>query len=211
MEQEVNFLYNARYYKQGDNGPKKSVWFVLHGYGQLATYFIKKFSILSEMGHKVIAPEGLHRFYQLGFTGRVGASWMTREDRLRDIHNYLTYLDAVYSAEIADPSDTSINILGFSQGAATASRWVTQTDVQFDKLILWAGIFPPDMKFDLSRSRLHGKKIYLTYGTEDHFVTQEKLDEQQSLVAKLDVSPEVIIFDGGHEIDKSTLEKIARN
>ena len=36
-----------------------------------------------------MAPEGLSRFYLEGFSGKVGATWMTREDRLNDIDNYL--------------------------------------------------------------------------------------------------------------------------
>lgn len=206
MEQSISFNFNARYCKLGDITPdSKAVWFVLHGYGQLATYFIKKFEVLVDQGHCVIAPEGLHRFYLMGFNGRVGASWMTREDRLRDIENYLKYLNGIYRAEIPAERGFKINVLGFSQGAATASRWVTQNEVSFDKLILWAGIFPPDLNMDLSSTRLQDKKIYLTYGLQDQYVTAEKLSEQNELVSRLGVNTEVLTFDGGHEIDNDTL------
>src|ERR1051325_10016453 len=47
---------------------------------------------------RLVAPEGLSRFYlsERATERRVGASWMTREDRLAEIADYLGYLDAVY-------------------------------------------------------------------------------------------------------------------
>ena len=35
----------------------------MHGYGQLAEYFIRKFNVLEEQNICVIAPEGFSRFY----------------------------------------------------------------------------------------------------------------------------------------------------
>jgi hypothetical protein len=52
------------------------VWFVCHGYGQLAAYFIRHFAFLTENAPAtvVIAPEGLSRFHLSGNGGRVGAT-----------------------------------------------------------------------------------------------------------------------------------------
>ena len=39
-EQELYFNYKARYYTQGElTTTTKKIWFVLHGYGQLAKFF----------------------------------------------------------------------------------------------------------------------------------------------------------------------------
>lgn len=210
MDHEVVFTYSARYCKLGNISPQtKVLWIVLHGYGQLAPYFIKKFQVLNDMGHCVIAPEGLNRFYNKGFSGRVGATWMTNEDRLKDIENYINYLNSIYLQEIPSNPAFQINILGFSQGAATASRWVTQSAVHFDSLILWAGIFPSDMNMELSKKRLHGKKIVFVVGFNDPFVSNEILSEQNELALGMEVSPNIITFDGGHDIDSKILRKIA--
>jgi hypothetical protein len=52
-----------------------------------------------------VAPEGLSRFYfEGGFHGpgsKVGATWMTREDRLAKIEDYVGYLDALHDAVFA--------------------------------------------------------------------------------------------------------------
>jgi hypothetical protein len=72
----------ARYFILGEAGPfTRQVWFVCHGYGFLGGDFLKNFEALNEKEHLVVASEGLHRFYLYGTGGKVGASWMTKEDR----------------------------------------------------------------------------------------------------------------------------------
>lgn len=210
MEQHsINFSFEARYFQLGKiTSATRDVVFVLHGYGQHAKYFLRKFSPLESDEMCVIAPEGLSRFYLEGFSGRVGATWMTKEDRLTDIKNYITYLNAVYRRVIVENSDIRVSVIGFSQGAATASRWVADGCIDFHKLILWAGIFPPDMDFEKASSQLRQKSVYYVYGTEDPFLSQEKLNEMKVLSAKLEVKPQLLTFKGGHDIDSSTLQRI---
>ena len=121
MEKRIDFTYQARYHQLGElNTKTKHLIFALHGYGQQSKYFIRKFRSLVEYGICIIAPEGLNRFYLEGYSGRVGATWMTKEDRETDILNYLRYLNAIY-AQLTTHS-VKVTILGFSQGAATESR-----------------------------------------------------------------------------------------
>ena len=74
------------------------IWLVFHGYGQLAEYFIKKFEDLDPTKNFIIAPQGLSKYYLQGVYGRVGASWMTKEDRLTEIANQYAYIDEVLKA-----------------------------------------------------------------------------------------------------------------
>jgi predicted esterase len=216
-ESNVTFPFRARFVSSGAvNTATREVWFVLHGYGQLAPYFIRKFEPVFSPHRCIVAPEGLHRFYHepvqqraAGAPGRVGASWMTREARLTDIENYLACLAAIYRAVIPSGFGGSVSILGFSQGAATACRWaLAQPDV-FERLILWAGIFPEDIDFDLGHTILANKKTVMVYGTDDPFLTRERLALSENLVAKLQINPEVFTYAGGHDIDVSALKKIA--
>ena len=71
----------ARYYTLDPAEAVREVWFVLHGYGQLAGAFLRHFERLQDGARLFIAPEALSRYYLPGHQ-RVGASWMTREDRL---------------------------------------------------------------------------------------------------------------------------------
>lgn len=215
MEQhELTFTCKARYYKTGDRkAHTRQLWFVLHGYGQLAQYFVRKFNILSQHGICVIAPEGLSRFYledvssrmQSG-NNRVGATWMTRENRVMDIENYIRYLDTLYQTETKDHPSIPVTVLGFSQGAATASRWVTEGSVPFNRLILWAGVFPPDIKFESGRS-LKDKETVVVYGNQDPFLNDNRYTEMETISSKLGIHPTRMTFEGGHDIDSDTLLK----
>jgi predicted esterase len=212
----ISFQFKARYQTLGKlDANTQKVWFVLHGYGQLAEYFLRKFKSLETQGIFVIAPEGLSRFYiedvtrrSQGGSQRVGATWMTRENRLMDIENYLTYLNTVYQQALGNRKDLDVTILGFSQGAATASRWVLENQIHFNRLLLWAGMFPDDMDFTKGHEVLLNKKVQLVYGTKDHFLNDERLVHMEKLTQKLNVSAEVITFDGAHEIDEPTLSRL---
>jgi predicted esterase len=210
-EANVDFQFKARYHKLGTlDSNTKQVWIVLHGYGQLARFFIKKFEILVPEGICIIAPEGLSRFYLSDLTekgrpdNKVGATWMTQENRLMDIENYLAYLDMVYRKELSARPNVRVTLLGFSQGSATACRWVTH-GVKFEKLILWAGLFPPDMDFREGHQILAAKKTYLVVGDQDPYLTDERMNEFDDLSRKLGIAPEKIVFNGKHEIHERTL------
>jgi predicted esterase len=208
----ISFNYRAPYYKRGViNDSTREVWIVLHGYGQLARFFLRKFEKLVQQNICVIAPEGLSHFYLEETqsrirTGnmRVGASWMTRENRLNDIDNYLSYLQAVYAREIGD-YNLPVTILGFSQGAATASRWIADGRINFSRLILWAGVFPPDMNFERGKTVLQGKETLFIYGDRDPFLKDNTFTEFKTLSETLGISPRYIVFEGEHDIDEKTL------
>lgn len=215
-EQEVRITYKARYYTQGEiKASTKKIWFVLHGYGQLAKFFIKKFNVLSHAGIYVIAPEGLSKFYLEDVTSRarsgnnrVGATWMTRENRMADIENYITYLNTVYKNEVPESFPGEITILGFSQGAATATRWAIEGNIIFHQLILWAGVLPPDMNFAKAQEILTDKKLIEVFGKSDPYLNEERLKEVTSLHARLNINPQLIEFEGGHEINENVLTRL---
>ena len=205
----LKFSYEARYAQIGQlSADTRELWIVCHGYGQLAPYFINHFQALDQPQRVIVAPEGLNRFYLSGFEGRVGATWMTKEERLVDIQNYLAYLDTLYQhlTQGLDITNLKVTILGFSQGAATVSRWVTQGKIAFDRLILWAGIFPPDLNIPKSKARLDQKEVYFVYGNQDPFLSKgDRVAEQRSIARMLDVEPQMVQFDGEHVIHRETL------
>jgi len=213
MEHRINFDFNARYETLGAfHDGVTSLWLVCHGHGQLAKYFIQKFKGLDDGKTIVVAPEGLFRYYLEGFSGRVGATWMTKEDRLSDIDNYLRYLKAVLAEVSAQlPKNIKVTLFGFSQGAATISRFATQTDVDFDKLVLWAGIFPPDLPPLKSQRKLVNKKVYLVYGLQDPYLTEERIAEQEAIAEQIKVTPERITFEGEHELYEKVILRIRKD
>ena len=78
-EHSIKVENTAHYVSLGElNRETKEIWIVCHGYGQLAKFFIRKFKILQKESVYIVAPQGFHKFYLKGFSGRVGASWMTK-------------------------------------------------------------------------------------------------------------------------------------
>jgi predicted esterase len=201
----------ARYYTLGSlNADTRTVWFVCHGYGQLADYFIKKFEVLLDEHTCIVAPEAFNRFYLQGFDGRVGATWMTKEARLDDIKDYVNYLNTLY-AHLMSPVVTSsiqINILGFSQGVATVCRWVAAGQVKINKLILWGGLIPPDLQPGLTPAQLQELQLYVVNGNQDPFLKEAKLKMYIPDYTALGLNPRILSFEGGHDLHQETLLQI---
>jgi len=211
QEHHIRFDFEARYFTAGTlDTSTRQVWIVLHGYGQLAQYFLKKFEPLSTKNIFLIAPEGLSRFYlsELTATGRpdnkVGSTWMTREDRQTDIDNYIRYLDTVYSKVLAK-NTAPVTLFGFSQGCATVCRWAVDGHPIFNRLILWAGLYPPDMNFAKGHDILSAKENYMVIGDQDPFLTPERMNEFDQLAAKLNIQPRKLTFPGKHELNLDLL------
>ncbi len=206
--QHIPVKRNARYCTLGNlDDSTAHVWFVCHGYGQLAPYFIQNFKCIDDGRHYIVAPEGLSRFYLKGFEGRVGATWMTKEERELDIQDYVGYLDDLYDYIFNRISRSKVNVhlLGFSQGAATVSRWIALGNVTLESWILWAGLFPYDLTFEVNREKLLNARTFLLYGNHDPFRDEDKIKERKDLVDKEGLQYETIHFDGAHEIPEKTL------
>jgi predicted esterase len=189
------------------NPQAKNLIFALHGYGQLASYFIQKFEFLDPEKYFVIAPEGLHRFYLNGTSGRIGASWMTKENREDDIANYIHYLNTLLEKVTSENHYEKKYLLGFSQGGATASRLIGSGQHKFDVFLLWAAVFPPDMNRD-SLGKFNGSKNYLIIGDEDPYYSLEVIVDEQEKLKKTGMKFKVIHFNGKHTIHSETLKNI---
>lgn len=209
-EHHVAIQRTARYYTL-DADDVREVWFVLHGYGELAGDFIKHFEVIHNEHRLIVAPEALSRFYLRGHE-RVGASWMTKEDRQHEIGDYLAYLDAVYDRVFAtlDRSRVKVHVLGFSQGAATASRWTTMGSATADRLILWAGNFAHDLDLEAHAAVLRRLNLTFVVGGQDEFVTPERLTELETRLIEHSIPYRQRPFNGAHRLDAETLKLLAR-
>ncbi|MCH8276319.1 MAG: hypothetical protein IIA50_02090 [Bacteroidetes bacterium] len=135
-------MRTARYFEIGDlDSPVDDLWFVLHGYGQSAREFAEPFNDYAAEGRLIVLPEALSRFYVSHEGPVIGACWMTKEDRKSEIRDYIRYLNALYQevTGVSGVRNTRLTVLGFSQGTATATRWLASGDVTADRLILWGG------------------------------------------------------------------------
>src|SRR6267378_3261858 len=205
----------ARYHTLGAPGPgTREVWVVCHGYGQLASRFLEKLRVLDDGTRYLVAPEGLSRFYlsESPTERRVGASWMTREDRLAEIDDYVPYLDAVYADVFGSlaRAQVTLHALGYSQGASTVSRWAAMGNAQIDRLTLWGGEFPPDLDLTLDTvvNRLRAARMALVYGRSDEYITPKVVQTITARLRQHGIPFTEIPFDGGHELNEAVLRTL---
>ena len=211
IRNSIQVKKTATYYQNTtDLKDIEKVWICLHGYGQLAKFFANRFVELDSKRHLVVVPEGLSRFYLQGFSGRVGATWMTKEDREADIQDYIKYLDdlLVQLKSALNGKVVEWVVLGFSQGAATACRWVNAGKVNPNHLVLWAGIFPPDLSPGGKITNQELKTWYLI-GDEDPFKSEAKEAEFERIKNELGIIPTHIDFKGAHRIYPKPLLDLA--
>ena len=139
MKKQISISKTGKYSQIGKCSKKiNTVWIVLHGYGMLSEYFVKKFECIINETTLVIAPEATNRFYLRDNYTRVGASWMTKLDREQEISDNILFLDKLFSIikrEIGH-NNFKLNTLGFSQGGPTLVRWLMSNKLNTNSIIL---------------------------------------------------------------------------
>ncbi len=209
----------ARYYTLGPtHGFLRELWIVLHGYGQLARRFLSAFGPLDDGSRLVVAPEALSRFYldpvserRQQETPRVGATWMTREDRLAEIEDYIAYLEQL-TMELRHHlagAGPRIVVLGFSQGTATMCRWLAASELRADQIVLWAGGIPPELDVAEWAARLHGAPLTLVAGESDEMVPEAAVVAEGERLSAAGVAFTLLRYPAGHRIDPDALMRLA--
>jgi predicted esterase len=212
---------SARYYSVGPtHGFPRELWIVCHGYGQLAGRFIEQFAALDDGTRLIVAPEALSRFYLDPIAERrehreprIGATWMTREDREAEIADQLTYLDLVAGEvrqHLAGASPRLV-VFGFSQGTATVCRWLASSELRADHLVLWAGGIPPELDLAAWSAHLRGASITLVAGDADAMVTAEAVAREAERLSSAGVAFHAHRFAGDHRVDPAALALLAES
>ncbi|MDG1428549.1 MAG: hypothetical protein P8H56_12855 [Crocinitomicaceae bacterium] len=205
MEHQFQHTKTFRYQEIARPSDVEKVLYVLHGYGQLVEFFIRKFRSTPE-DLLIVAPEGMHRFYINGSSGRVGASWMTKESRDSDIEDTISFLNQV-DEEISQRYNIRKRyLLGFSQGGAAAARWEQLGTVKFDGIALWACIFPPDLHFKTTSN--NNVNHYFAIGDNDEFY--EENSQKKLMEYYRELGYQIVPYRGTHDIVNETLTVILR-
>lgn len=206
-EHHIRVQRTARYHMLGDPTTAHELWVVVHGYGQLARFFLNHFKGMGP-GRCIVAPEGLSRFYLDAEHGRVGATWMTREDRMNEIGDHVAYLDGLVEAIRNDaPQAMRLKALGFSQGVATVARWATMGRNRPERLVLWAGGLPPELDRDALRAwgQTH---VDLVLGEQDEHARPDEPEATGRRLGHAGISHRTHRFNGGHKLEPVLLERL---
>ena len=146
----------ARYLSLGEPGPAiEHVWVCLHGHGQPLAELAAHLQNLDTPERLLLLPEALSRYEQLQDANadgiideapRTDAAWFAAETLLPDLTDLTVYLDALTAQVLATcPPDTPVTVLGYGHGAAAACRWLASNGRAYDRLILVAPVFPPEI------------------------------------------------------------------
>lgn len=207
-EHHLSVSRTARYHTIGDPAKARELWIVLHGYAQLARYFLRPFVGL-ETDRLIAAPEGLSRFYTDEDHSRVGATWMTREDREQEINDQVAYLDRLTEHLLGScAAGTPVSVLGFSQGVATACRWAMKGRTGFSRVVLWGGNLPPEFTEDELGDRWKRTGVMLVHGERDAVVNELAHARNEARLRAAGVPFRSVRFEGGHALDTLILRRV---
>lgn len=185
----------------------ETVWICLHGYGELGKYFIRHFEFLDPVKNIIIVPEGLNRYYTDDQHQRLAANWMTREDRLDEIADYILFLEALRSKLSWDKNpNLKIIYFGFSQGVTTLIRWLFTIQQRADYILMWAGGIPDDIVYEHSFSYFEKINAHYFIGDKDRYLHSESMINMKRLLEETGMHAEIHTFEGEHRIDDEVLK-----
>jgi predicted esterase len=218
-EHHLEIPRTARYFCSGaPDTDARELWVVCHGYAQLASRFLRHFEPIAGEGRLIAAPEGLSRFYvdsprgHHGADARIGATWMTREDRLAEIADHVRYLDLLVEelTRRRGAPFPRITALGFSQGVATVSRWLALGATHADHVILWGGTLPTDVSPDHAGRIFDGARLTIVMGEADPLMESDRVTAELEKLDGAGVRYELVRFGGRHEVDGDVLRDLAK-
>jgi predicted esterase len=177
----------------------KNVWFVCHGMGYLSRYFIRYFEGLDDADNFIIAPQAQSKYYIPPKFKHVGASWLTKENTLKETENVMRNFDAILEAENISKTMNLI-ILGYSQGVSVAMRYIVKRKLQCAQLILHSGGIPKELNAE-DFSFLDAK-VSMIYGTQDEYLNDERIASETKRVQELFENKAIILpFEGKHVVN----------
>ncbi|AYN68306.1 esterase [Euzebyella marina] len=209
-EHLVTYEHTNSYVTLNQLGPEtKNVWLVFHGMGYLSRYFLRYFDELPNNENYIIAPQAPSKYYLNDQFRHVGASWLTKEETVRETQNVLAYIDAVARKEQL-PKNLNLILLGFSQGVSIALRWAASRKINCSQLILYAGGIPNELtKTDVEFLREQGTQVKIFIGDEDEYLTEKRMPKEEEKIASLfGDSAQLTIFKGKHEVKKEIINNL---
>ncbi len=206
-EKTVSYTSQNTYYTLNKLTEKTTkIWLVCHGIGYLSPYFLEHFKKLDPERNYIIAPQAPSKYYQDKRYKYIGASWFTRLNTEMETHNVVRYLDEVYNNEIKERNNKIEFIaMGYSQGVSAITRWLANSKISCDHLIIHSGSVPEEFN-ESSFAKMDSTKITLLYGIDDPYISEKKIENQLSYlqsVFKKEIN--LIPFNGVHEVHEESL------
>jgi predicted esterase len=184
----------------------KNVWFVCHGMGYLSRYFLKYFDGLNTDENYIIAPQAQSKFYVAPKFKHIGASWLTKENTVKETENIMRYFDAVFEAE-SIPEAKNLIIVGYSQGVSVALRYVAKRQLQCSQIVMMSGGIPKELVAKNFSFLNSNTKLSMIYGDKDEYLDEDRILQEKNrafeLFGHLDLK--IIPFEGTHIVNTNII------
>ncbi len=187
----------------------KYVWFVCHGMGYLSRYFINYFNGLNPEENYIIAPQAQSKYYIPPKLKHVGASWLTKENTLKETENVMHYFDSIFEIEKILQQKKLI-IVGYSQGVSVALRYIVKRQIQCFHICIMSGGIPKELVTDDFNFLELNTKLSMCYGNQDEYMNEDKILQEKNRVFELfgHLDLKIIPFEGTHEVKKELINDL---
>lgn len=184
----------------------KNVWFVCHGMGYLSRYFLRYFTDLNPTENYFIAPQAQSKYYTPPKFRHVGASWLTKENTIKETENVMRYFDSVFETEKITENQNLI-VLGYSQGVSVALRYVSNRQVDCSQIVMMSGGIPKELTAGDFKFLDPKTKVSLIYGNNDEHLDEDRLVSEKNRAFELfgHCQLKIIPFEGEHEVRKELI------
>lgn len=206
-EKEITYQASNSYATLNSLSPTtKNVWFVCHGMGYLSRYFLKYFADLDPQENYIIAPQAQSKYYVSSRLKRVGASWLTKENTIKETDNVMRYFDAVLEAEQI-PKHTNFILLGYSQGVSVALRYLAKRSLKCAQIMIMSGGIPKELNAHDFAFLAPITKVSLIYGTNDEYLNEARISSEITRALELfgHCNLQILPFEGPHEVNSELL------
>jgi predicted esterase len=167
-----------------------------HGYAQNADEMMEMLRrIPVDASWTRLSIQALHRFYR-GRSQTTVASWMTRQDRDRQIGDNVAYVDEAIAVAAGNRPIERLVFCGFSQGVAMAFRAGLLGARKADAVLALGGDVPPEL---LADSGMKFPRVLLARGTRDEWYSAAKMQADEAALQSRGARVETVVFDGAHE------------
>jgi predicted esterase len=98
-----------------------------------------------------------------------------------------------------------LTVLGFSQGAAMAARWLARRPVPVSRVVLWGTSLPSDVDpVELGR-QLQGRPVWLVAGARDAYAPADAVEAAVAGLAAGGALAATHRYQGGHRVEPEPL------
>jgi predicted esterase len=210
QEKEISYQTTNSYSTLNNfTSSTNNVWFVCHGMGYLSKYFINYFSELNADKNYIIASQAQSKYYIPPKFKHVGASWLTKENTLKETENVMHYFDALFAAE-SIPTDKKLIVLGYSQGVSVALRYIAKRKLKCSQIAILSGGIPKELVADDFKFLIPNTKVYLIYGDNDEYLDENRILQEKNRAFELfgHLNLKIIAFEGTHEVKKELINDL---